>query len=98
MEPMQWLIGLYNFGMMNLLDTLHFGRSKNFGLCVNHIFSYVHGGIIWMDTLVQIYVALISKITGLSTINVQPEEYIANKAHKKEISELIKAQFGTSGK
>jgi len=69
MEPVQWIIGLYSSGMMNLLDTLHFGHSKNFELCVNHIVTYIHGGIIWMDTPVQIAVALISKIIGLSTIN-----------------------------
>jgi hypothetical protein len=41
---------------------------------------------------------LIAKITGLSTVGAQPEEYLDNKAHKKEIAEIVKAQFGTSGR
>jgi hypothetical protein len=32
MELAQWIAGLYNSGIMNLLDIPHFGRSKNFGL------------------------------------------------------------------
>jgi hypothetical protein len=34
MEPVQWITGLYNFGIMNLLDIPHYGCGKNFGLCV----------------------------------------------------------------
>jgi hypothetical protein len=49
-----------------------------------------------MDRPLQIDVALISKITGLPTFGVQPEEYLDNKACKKEITQLVKAQFGTS--
>jgi len=39
---------------------------------------------------------MISKIIGLPTIGAQPEEYLDNKACEKEITELVKAQFGTS--
>jgi hypothetical protein len=81
---------------MNLLDIPHFGRGKNVGLCVKQLVSHVHGGILWMDRPVQIDVALISKITGLPTFDVQPEEYLDNKVCEKEITELVKAQFGTS--
>ena len=49
-----------------------------------------------MDKPLQIDVALISKITGLPTFGVQPKEYVDNKARKKEITQLVKAQFGTS--
>jgi hypothetical protein len=79
---------------MNLLDIPHFGHGKNVGLCVKQLVSRVHGGILWMDRLVQIDVALISKITGLPTFGAQPEEYLDNKAREKEITELVKAQFG----
>jgi hypothetical protein len=29
MEPTQWITGLYNSGIMNLLDIPHFGHGKN---------------------------------------------------------------------
>jgi len=34
MEPAQWIKGLYNSMIMNLIDRLHFGRGKKVGLCI----------------------------------------------------------------
>jgi hypothetical protein len=34
LDVAQWIKGLYNSGIMNLLDIPHFGCSKNVGLCV----------------------------------------------------------------
>jgi hypothetical protein len=81
---------------MNLLDITHFERGKNVGLCVKQLLARLHGGILWMDRSVPIDVALIAKITGLSTIGTQLEEYVENKAQKKEIAEIVEAQFGTN--
>jgi hypothetical protein len=96
LEFAQWITGLYNLSIMNLLDILHFGRAKNVTLCVKQLVARVHGGIIWMDRLVQINVALISKITGLPTIGAQSKEYLDNKAHENEIAKQVKVQFGTT--
>jgi len=49
LEPAQSVIGLYNSGVKNLLDILHFWHGKNVGLCMKKLFSMVHGGIMWMD-------------------------------------------------
>jgi hypothetical protein len=54
---------------MNLLDIPHFGQGKNVGLCIKKLVAQVHGGILWMDRPIQIDVALISKITGLPTVD-----------------------------
>jgi hypothetical protein len=56
----------------------------------------VHGGILWMDRLIQLDVALIAKITSLPTFESHPKDYLDNKAREKEIDKLVKAQFGTS--
>jgi hypothetical protein len=96
LEPCVVDNGLYNSGIMNLLDIPHFGCGKNVGLCVKQLVACIHGGILWMDRPVQIDVALISKITGLPTVGAQPEEYLDNKACEKEIIEQVKAQFGTT--
>jgi hypothetical protein len=45
LDPMQWITGLYNSSIMNLLDILHFGRGKNVGLCVKQLLARGHGGI-----------------------------------------------------
>jgi hypothetical protein len=39
MEPEQWITGLYNYDIMNLLDILHFVCSKNRDLCQTIISS-----------------------------------------------------------
>jgi hypothetical protein len=96
MEPVQWITGLYNSGIMNLLDIPHFGGGKNVILCVKQLVARVHGDILWMDRPVHLDVALIAKITGLPTVGAQIEEYLDNKACEKEIVELVKAQFGIS--
>jgi hypothetical protein len=96
MVLVQWITRLYNFGIMDHLDISHFRCGKNVGLCIKQLLSWVHGGILWMDRLVQIDVALIAKTTGLPTIGAQPYEYLDNKAHEKKIVELVKEQFGTS--
>jgi hypothetical protein len=74
-------MGLYNLGIMNLLDIPHFGHDMNFSLCVKTLVAYIYGGILWMDRPVQIDVALISKITVLPIVGAYPEEYLENKAH-----------------
>jgi hypothetical protein len=48
-----------------------------------------------MDRLVHIDVALITKITGLPTVGAQPKEYLDNKENEKEITKIVKEQFGT---
>jgi hypothetical protein len=63
LDPAQWITGLYNSWIMNLLDILHFGHGKNVSLCVKQLVARVHGGILLMDIPMQIDVALISKIT-----------------------------------
>jgi hypothetical protein len=49
-----------------------------------------------MDRMVQLELELISNIMGLPTLGAQPEEYLDNKARKKDITELVKSQFGTN--
>jgi len=49
-----------------------------------------------MDRPVHFDVALIAKIMGLPTVGVHLEEYLENKVHKKEIVEIVNAQFGTN--
>jgi hypothetical protein len=67
LEPAQWVTDLYNSGIMNVLDILHFGHGKNVGLFVKQLLAKVHGGILWMEMSVPIDVDLIAKITGFPT-------------------------------
>jgi hypothetical protein len=60
LEPKQWIAGLYNTGIMNLLEIPHFGWGKDVNNCVKQLLALVHGGILWMDRLVSIDVDLIA--------------------------------------
>jgi hypothetical protein len=95
-EPVQWIMRLYNSGIMNLLGIPHFGNGKNVSLCVKQVFTCIHGGILWMKRPMQIDVALISKIIGLSTVGTQTNDYLENKARKKELAEQVKVEFETT--
>jgi hypothetical protein len=64
LEPAQWILGLYNTDIMNLLDIPHFGHGKHINGCVKQLVSRVHGGILWMDRPVPINVDLIKQLQG----------------------------------
>jgi hypothetical protein len=94
LEPAQWILGLYNIGIMNLLDIPHFGCGKYINGCVKQLLARVHGGILWMDRLVPINVDLIAEITGLPTDGEKPEQYLEDKTKEKSISDEIKVKYG----
>jgi hypothetical protein len=48
-EQKQWIIGLYNTRIMDLLDIPHFGHDKDMNNCIKKLVELVHGGILWLD-------------------------------------------------
>jgi hypothetical protein len=73
LESVQWILGLYNTGIMNLLDIPHFGHGKHINGCLKQLLERVHGGILWMDRPVPINLDLIVAISGLPTDGEKPE-------------------------
>ena len=96
LDPAQWITGLYNSSIMNLLNILHFGHDSNVGMCIKQLVARVHGRILWMDRLVHIDVELISKITGFPTVGAILEDFLENKAHEKELEEQVKTHLDTN--
>ena len=47
-EQKQWIIGLYNTRIMDLLDIPHFGHDKDVKNYVKQLLELVHGGILWL--------------------------------------------------
>jgi hypothetical protein len=39
LEPKQWITGLYNTRIMNLLEIPHFGRGKDVNACVKKLLA-----------------------------------------------------------
>ena len=65
LQPKQWVEGLVNTGILNLLDISHFDRRKDVNNCVNQLLEVLHGGFLWLDEPVSIDVKLISFITRM---------------------------------
>ena len=47
-EQKQWIIGLYNTRIMDLLDIPHFGHDKDMNNCIKELVELVHGDILWL--------------------------------------------------
>jgi hypothetical protein len=95
LELKQWIAGLYNIGIMNLLEIHHFGRGKDVNSCVKQLPVLVHGGKLWMETLVSIYVDLIAEITGLPIDGEKPEQCLDDKTKEDSLAEEMKKKYGT---
>jgi hypothetical protein len=67
LELTQWILGIYNIGIMNLLDVPHFGRENPINAYVKKFLACIYGGILWMDRSMPITVDLIVGITGIPT-------------------------------
>jgi hypothetical protein len=39
LEPTQWILGLYNIGIMNLLDVPHVGQGKHINTCIKKLLA-----------------------------------------------------------
>jgi hypothetical protein len=94
LDPAQWILGLYNNDIMNLLDIPHFGSGKLINGCVKNLLARVHRGILWMDMPVLINVDLIVEITRLPTDGEKLEQYLEEKTKPKTILDEIKVKYG----
>jgi hypothetical protein len=85
MEPKQWIHGLYNTCIMNLLEIPNFGRGMEVNNYIKKLITIMHRGILWLDTHVSIDVDLIAKIIGLPTNREQPMQYLDEKIKEKAL-------------
>jgi hypothetical protein len=95
LEPAQWILGMYNTCIMNLLYIPHFGHGNYINRWFKQFLSRVNRGILLKDRQVSINVDLIADITRLPTNGEKPEQYLEDKTREKSISDEIKAKYGT---
>jgi hypothetical protein len=93
LEPTQWILGLYNTRIMNLLDISHFGHGKHINGCVKKLLERMHGEILWMDKSIPINLDLIITIMGIHIHGEKPEKYLEEKMKEKSIFDEIKAKY-----
>jgi hypothetical protein len=94
LELAQWILGLYNTSIVNLLHIPHFGRGKHINGCVKKRLERVHGGILWMDRPGHINVDLIATITRIPMDGEKSEKYLEDKTKAKSISDEIEEKYG----
>jgi len=95
LELKQWIVGLYNIGIVNLLEIPNFGRGKDGNSCVKYLLTLLHLGILCIDRHVSIYVYLIAKITISPIDDAEPEQYLDDKTKEKSLAEEIKKKCRT---
>jgi hypothetical protein len=72
LQPKQWATGLANTRILNLLDIPHLGRGHDVNNCIKQLMEVTHGGYLWVEEPVSIYVELIAFIIGLPSLGESP--------------------------
>jgi hypothetical protein len=93
-QPKKWATGLANTGIINLLDIPHFGRGRNINNYAKKLMVVTHGGYLWVEDLVSIYVELIAFIKGMSSRSESPTHFLDDKKKEKELDEDMKKTYG----
>jgi hypothetical protein len=94
LQPKQWAARLANTDILNLLDIPHFGRGRDVKNCIKKMMEVTHGGYIWVEDLVSIYVELISYIKGLPSRGENPAQYLDDKTMENVLIEDMKKTYG----
>jgi hypothetical protein len=87
LDPKQWITGLYNRGIMNLLEIPHFGWGKDANNYIKQLLGLVHGGIM------SINVDMIVEIIGLPTDGEKPHQYLDDKTKEKALAKEMKEKY-----
>jgi hypothetical protein len=87
LQPKQWVTGLENIGILNLLEIPHFRWGKDVNKCVKQLLSVLHGGFLWLEEPISIDVELISFIIGLPSNGEKLAQYLEDKTKEKALTE-----------
>jgi hypothetical protein len=81
--------------ILKLLEILHFGRSIEIKTCVKMLLIFIHGGYLWLDRAVAIYIEFIVQITWFPMEGEDPLPLFTNNLNEKSLSERMKDNFDT---
>ena len=96
--PQEWIEKLVASGLLNLLRTLHFGRSPKLNVVVKVFLSFVHEGYLWLDIKIDLNVNVIHRITGLSKVGRDPRaHFIGKNLERKLAMDIMKETKATKG-
>lgn len=55
----------------------------------------MHGGTLWLDRAISIYIELIARITGLPSAGEDPARLFPGKGKDKELADKMMNKYGT---
>ena len=71
----------------------HFRRLAEVNACVKQILIFFHGGYLWLGTKILITLDLISHITGLHKVGVDPSQYFQGKDNDKNLATKLRNKY-----
>jgi hypothetical protein len=94
-ETQEWATGLQRIGILNRLETPHFGRSAKINACVKLLLSFLHGGFLLLGRLMSIDTQLIMQITGFLLVGKDPLLFFVDKTREKALTKKMKEKYST---
>ena len=94
-QLVQWVARLAKNKILGLLDIPHFGRVQYANNCIKKLMVVTHGGYLWLEQLVSIYVELITYIKGMPSCGGDPTQFLEDKMKEKALAEEMKNKYGT---
>ena len=98
--PMEWEKRLDQYGLLSLLFMPHFDGSTEANAFVQHFLVVFHGRYMWLDKAYLVDVDLISLITSLPRVGIDPTPYLRKEkdivmiTRVKDKYELVRANKG----
>ena len=71
----------------------HFVQLNEANTCVNQLFSFFHGGTLWLDTPVPITMELILNIRGFPKDGPNPSQYFKGRDNDKRLAACLKLKY-----
>jgi hypothetical protein len=96
-QPVQWAARLAKAMILGLLDLPHFGRGQYENSCVKLLMAVTHGGYLWLDKLISIYIELIAHITTLPSQGIDPAQFLEEKTMVEEMKKKYDTERGAQG-
>ena len=72
----------------------HFGWLNEANACTKQLLAYFHGGILWLEKMIAVMVALISEITWLPKDGTDPSQYFRGRDNDNKLAEKINKRHG----
>lgn len=93
LETMEWIHGVENSRLLNLLWVPHYHRTIINMTCVHQLLTLVHDGCLWLGGPIPITHMLIHRIAHLLHEGLNPAKEFDRKAREKDLADKMKKEF-----